>query len=191
MNRVPSPPRSFTVQFDGRVNELKTKAHIFMPLNPDITPLSLEVIESFKEYTCIWDTGATHSVISQVVVNECGLKPIGMAKVHSATDIKDCETYLVSISLPNKVIFPQVRVTNCVLTGFEVLIGMDIINQGDFAITHNDGKTLFSFRLPSMEKIDFVDQKKDPAHSTKISRNSSCPCGSGKKYKKCCGINTI
>lgn len=27
------------------------------------------------------------------------------------------------------------------------------------------------------------------AVSTKISRNSPCPCGSGKKYKKCCGAN--
>lgn len=23
----------------------------------------------------------------------------------------------------------------------------------------------------------------------KIGRNAPCPCGSGKKYKKCCGIN--
>lgn len=26
-----------------------------------------------------------------------------------------------------------------------------------------------------------------PIQSTKIGRNDSCPCGSGKKYKKCCG----
>ncbi|PCI07422.1 MAG: hypothetical protein COB77_04715 [Gammaproteobacteria bacterium] len=24
---------------------------------------------------------------------------------------------------------------------------------------------------------------------TKIGRNEPCPCGSGKKYKKCCGAN--
>lgn len=27
-----------------------------------------------------------------------------------------------------------------------------------------------------------------PAHSDKIGRNDPCPCGSGKKYKKCCGV---
>lgn len=27
------------------------------------------------------------------------------------------------------------------------------------------------------------------AHSEKIGRNDPCPCGSGKKYKKCCGKN--
>ena len=26
-----------------------------------------------------------------------------------------------------------------------------------------------------------------PIKSEKIGRNDSCPCGSGKKYKKCCG----
>lgn len=25
----------------------------------------------------------------------------------------------------------------------------------------------------------------------KIGRNDPCPCGSGKKYKKCCGIHVI
>jgi preprotein translocase subunit SecA len=28
-----------------------------------------------------------------------------------------------------------------------------------------------------------------PATSQKIGRNDPCPCGSGKKYKKCCGMN--
>ena len=28
-----------------------------------------------------------------------------------------------------------------------------------------------------------------PVRVTKIGRNDPCPCGSGKKYKKCCGLN--
>jgi uncharacterized protein len=28
-----------------------------------------------------------------------------------------------------------------------------------------------------------------PASSTKVGRNDPCPCGSGKKHKKCCGAN--
>ena len=28
---------------------------------------------------------------------------------------------------------------------------------------------------------------KRPVHVEKIGRNAPCPCGSGKKYKKCCG----
>ncbi|NLB42271.1 MAG: hypothetical protein GX815_08430 [Clostridiales bacterium] len=26
-----------------------------------------------------------------------------------------------------------------------------------------------------------------PVKSQKVGRNDQCPCGSGKKYKKCCG----
>ena len=26
-----------------------------------------------------------------------------------------------------------------------------------------------------------------PLHTQKVGRNNPCPCGSGKKYKKCCG----
>ncbi|MDD5447779.1 MAG: SEC-C metal-binding domain-containing protein, partial [Actinomycetota bacterium] len=28
-----------------------------------------------------------------------------------------------------------------------------------------------------------------PSHTSKVGRNDPCPCGSGKKYKKCCGAN--
>jgi len=30
---------------------------------------------------------------------------------------------------------------------------------------------------------------REPVHVKKIGRNDPCPCGSGKKYKKCCGVN--
>ena len=45
-------------------------------------------------------------------------------------------------------------------------------------------------RIKSVEEMRmFVDmqRKTDQALSTKIKRNDPCPCGSGKKYKKCCG----
>lgn len=31
--------------------------------------------------------------------------------------------------------------------------------------------------------------KKQPVRKQKIGRNDPCPCGSGKKYKKCCGMH--
>ncbi len=30
-----------------------------------------------------------------------------------------------------------------------------------------------------------------PARSTKVGRNDPCPCGSGRKFKKCCGQETV
>jgi hypothetical protein len=109
-----------------------------------------------------------------------------MAVVHTASGQRTTSVYFVSVFLPNKVVLPQLRVTEGDLPGdTDVLIGMDIIGQGDFAVTNKDGKTVFSFRIPSLDRIDFVKQK--PAELSKVGRNDPCLCGSGKKYKKCCG----
>jgi uncharacterized protein len=32
-----------------------------------------------------------------------------------------------------------------------------------------------------------LEARRQPARSTKVGRNEPCPCGSGKKYKRCCG----
>ncbi|MBQ7140638.1 MAG: SEC-C domain-containing protein [Bacilli bacterium] len=34
---------------------------------------------------------------------------------------------------------------------------------------------------------DSKDTVKISKKSTKVGRNDACPCGSGKKYKQCCG----
>jgi preprotein translocase subunit SecA len=34
------------------------------------------------------------------------------------------------------------------------------------------------------------EARKPVVKSDKVGRNDACPCGSGKKYKKCCGANT-
>ncbi|MCZ6673433.1 MAG: SEC-C metal-binding domain-containing protein [Verrucomicrobia bacterium] len=39
--------------------------------------------------------------------------------------------------------------------------------------------------ISDLEKLLHPDLQQ--AKSTKIKRNAPCPCGSGKKYKKCCG----
>ena len=39
----------------------------------------------------------------------------------------------------------------------------------------------------STNKDDSEGAKKKPAKSKKVNRNDPCPCGSGKKYKQCCG----
>jgi len=38
-----------------------------------------------------------------------------------------------------------------------------------------------------MSRSDEQEEPKKPVKSAKIGRNESCPCGSGKKYKRCCG----
>ena len=36
-------------------------------------------------------------------------------------------------------------------------------------------------------EAEIQGQKQQTIHKKKIGRNDPCPCGSGKKYKNCCG----
>lgn len=93
--------------------------------------------------------------------------PTGIAKVQHVDGSSTVHTYLVSIMLANRVGWRELRVTEGKVFGGDVLIGMDIINQGDFAVTNNNGETVFSFRVPSGERIDFVRQLRE-TQTTKI-----------------------
>ena len=62
-----------------------------------------------------------------------------------------------------------------------------------------DAKADWLYELPQWDKIFskekqkelYMEQKKSGTivKGPKIGRNDPCPCGSGKKYKKCCGRN--
>ncbi len=155
------PPKSFVSSYDRISNVLQNRVHITQAFNPStitdtITPQSLGA----KEYSAIWDTGATNTIITQRVVNELSLKQVGRARLHTASDEKDAPTYLVAIFLPNLVYIHELMVAQAAVTSdAEVLIGMDIIGKGDFAVTNHQGKTHMSFRMPSVECIDFVKQE--------------------------------
>ena len=184
----PQPePHSFTAEYSRTVRALITPVLLSTGFDPQKT----KPYPAPKKFNAIWDTGATNCVITRKAIDQCDLKPIGAVQVHHGGGIQIRAVFLVNLGLPNKVGFAQIRATEGDIAGADVLLGMDIISGGDFAITQQDGKTTFSFRIPSAETINFVKQKKSiptPAQPTpKVGRNHPCPCGSGKKYKKCCG----
>lgn len=153
---TPLNVKAFTASADRKINVLISKVHVSPPrllppggesqLGPDC-----------KEFEAIWDTGASGTVITERVVKECGLKPHGVADVHTAKGKMQSNTYLVDVWLPNRVRIGNVTATLAEMTdNKDVLIGMNIINAGDFAVTNYMGKTTFTFRIPSVEHIDFV-----------------------------------
>ena len=138
------------------MNVLKNECAISPAWNPTKGGTAPKLVE----FVAIWDTGATNSVITQKVIDDCGLAPTGMTKVRGVHGVSQSETYLVNIALPDKVVFAGMRVTKGDFTGGDILIGMDIINRGDFAVTNHDGTTRFSYRVPSQGYIDFVEEIK-------------------------------
>jgi hypothetical protein len=142
----------------------------------------------------IWDTGATNTCITKAAAIKLNLTPIGKTKVKGVHSEEIVNIYVIGLILNNENIKLSVKVTEvdslAADSSISFLIGMDVINLGDFAITNFNKKTVMSFRVPSINCIDFVKDKhgQAPYRSPDIpSRNSKCPCGSGKKYKNCCG----
>jgi hypothetical protein len=41
----------------------------------------------------------------------------------------------------------------------DLIIGMDVMTQGDLSITNFEGKTIFSFRMPSINRVDFESEQ--------------------------------
>lgn len=181
-----TPSVSFTTKHNGLANTLPNDVYVYKAFLPSSPPK----FSDMKKFRAIWDTGATGSVITKRVVKVCELKPTGVISVHTVGGTRRANTYLISVVLPNKVVFGQLKVAEGEVYGqTDVLIGMDIISQGDFAVTNVDQKTTHSFRYPSVEGIDFVEQSRKQRTvkvTQKVGRNEPCPCGSGRKYKNCC-----
>ena len=97
-------------------------------------------------------------MITQKVIDTCKLFPSGVVKVYGVHEPKMSESYLVNIHLPDNVALPGIRVTRGQFRGADILIGMDVIRFGDFAVTNSNGRTYFSFRIPSKSHIDFAKE---------------------------------
>jgi len=69
---------------------------------------------------------------------------------------------------------------------FRTKFGIQIVNMQDETVIETDLARAAEQFHPSEEQEE-IQQKIEQAHSDKIGRNDSCPCGSGKKYKHCCG----
>jgi len=174
------PGNSFTYEYKGISRHL-------------ITPAKIESAKNKQkniDINALWDTGAACSLVTRKVALELDLKPISKTFISTPTDKNaPSNVYLISLYLPNNTIFPGLLVAEGDLNNCDMLIGMDVINTGDFAVSNFDGRTVFSFRMPSLMRFDFNKEsylKPTVNEGEKTGRNELCPCGSGKKYKHCC-----
>lgn len=177
-----------------QVHSLSVRANglarvIYSPV--DVFNLSTSVSFQTK---AIWDTGATGSAITKSLAFKLGLIPVGKANVKGVHGLRTVNVYAIKVVLNNTRVSFILKATECdSLTDddyAEMLVGMDVITRGDFAITNYQGKTVMTYRIPSMQAIDFVEaqNKSKPIVSEKLpSRNDPCTCGSGKKFKHCHG----
>lgn len=152
--------------------------------------------EKGSEQKALWDTGAMVTCISTELAASLGLVAIDEAAVVGANNEPfKVPTYCVQIRMGSFVI-PIHTVVGLPMegNGHSMIIGMDIISQGDLSITNYGGRTVISFRTPSLETIDYVAEialqnkcNKIHAINVKAKRPDKCACGSGKDFKNCHG----
>lgn len=206
MTGAQKPPDclAFTRTYGTLVNRIITDVHLSIAFQPKNQPADVQ----FFKTPALWDTGATHSVITDATAKALGLRPTGKRIVQHGGGQGEHNTHLLNFYLPNQVAIAGVLVTEHPQNDgqFGAIIGMDIIAGGDMSITNHGGKTCFTFRYPSYGTIDYVaefNQAKvesnpkfkpvpgltdaEKAKVPQVGRNDMCPCGSGRKYKKCHG----
>lgn len=156
MSQVREPHYAFTT-----VNPTYNREIII--LSKAAKPVRERDLSNFKDYKALWDTGATNSVITPKVVTELGLVPAGVSKNRHAGGVSDVNIYYVDICLPNNIIIPQVKVSECADQAgrFDLIIGMDIISLGDFSISGPGNRRMVSFCMPSTFQLDYVQIAND------------------------------
>lgn len=150
------PNSAFTITYTSIINRIHSPVYI----EKSKLPGDASECSRSGELNGVWDTGATKSCISRDVAINLGLTSIGKIDVWGIGGRTPKDQYIVNVILPNRVRFLNLTVSEGDLKGFDVLIGMDIMSQGDVAFSNYDKKSAFSFRLPSCGKTDYSAQAK-------------------------------
>lgn len=135
---------SFTILYNGIIDKITTDTTI-INANNNLTVKAL------------WDTGANCCCISEELVKLLNLSPVGKVSFYTPSGTGLAYTYLVDIVLPNNMKIKDVKMCSSKIgaQNLDLLIGTDIINKGDFAISNYKNNTCFTFRIHSKEIIDF------------------------------------
>lgn len=144
---------SYTKRYEEIVPALITPCAIsasWDPLEEKPEPVAVR-------YQCLWDTGATMSAVTRRVATDLGLSTEALIPIrHAGGASADVPQHYVNLQLPGGVLIVGRAVAQLPLASFDVIVGMDIISLGDFAISNLNGKTTFTFRIPSVKEFDFV-----------------------------------
>ena len=124
----------YTSLYDSNTRVLTAECGMSQPFDSDLEPLSEK--PNMYKFSAIWDTGSECTTISRRAAQELELKPIGEIEAHHSGGHSIANIYLINILLPNGIEFQGLRVMDGNFDDTDILLGMDVISQCDFAITH-------------------------------------------------------
>jgi len=126
-----------------------------------------ELLEGVNPYRALIDTGATSTMLSNKVISDLGLIPVGPAKFHGIHSVKIGVVYLFRVAFYGDVAGKDLLATRSIKTdkevhkiyicptdieggeideqpNFDVLLGMDVLRTGNLRIDKS-GDFSFSF----------------------------------------------
>lgn len=155
-----------------------------------------KIINTSCVYKALWDTGATITCISHELASLLKLTRVDQTSITGANNIPfKADVYCVQLQLGKyNIPYHLVAALPMEMTGHDLIIGMDIISQGDFSISNYEGKTVITFRTPSLQRIDYTDELNEykrclNVHKININKHTpdKCACGSGRLFDNCHG----
>lgn len=135
--------------YETKATAIITEAYMFPNFKPGTLP-------ALKFYTpsAAWDTGAENTYISPRVAEALELVAIGETLVMALGGNREVKIYEIALALPNGRLYHDFKVYCDDIDDYDILFGMDVINETDFLITCKDEKTSFSFRSPSKGGVE-------------------------------------
>jgi hypothetical protein len=150
--------RAFTIAYEGLADEISTPVRLESICTTDKSLLGVQM-----EVEALWDTGATMTCIKPSLWDRLKLRqseliePITMSGIGGDVE---ADGTLVSIWLAPNFVIELCPVYIADFPGDEeLLIGMDIITMGEFALCNANGKTSCSFAIPPFpDRVDLTDK---------------------------------
>lgn len=142
----------FSKEYGGLTQAVVTDCVIF----PENQKNTSDAPKFFHTTKAMWDTGATNTIITPKIIKQLKLKPFAEGGVSGVGGDVEGGVYKINIGLPGGQVVYNITAYESDLE-YDILIGMDIILLGDFCLTNKDGKSVFSFRIPSQEHIFLND----------------------------------
>jgi len=136
---------------------LATQCALSQPFSSQLEDASAK--PEMYNFDAIWDTGSECTTISRKTAQFLGLAPISEVEAHHSGGRSMSMMYLLNLRLANGVEFEGLRVMDGNFDDTDVLIGMDVLSQCDFTITHPNNATKVSYQIPSVADIDFTSRK--------------------------------
>jgi hypothetical protein len=150
--------RGFILPYNCSTNKLITVANLF-----PITSFDKNLCNIPVGVNALWDTGATLTFMKPKLRDKLKLRMFGTGSpihiVGVGGLVKADFTY-ASLLLSDNLLFEYcpVYVVDFPVKNVDIIIGMDIINMGDFILSNTENKTTFSFVVPPLpNRIDFTD----------------------------------